>query len=34
LRLIQASGVDACIAAISEVVSGKARPDEGHVLGL
>jgi hypothetical protein len=34
LRLIQATGVDACVAAISEVVSGKARPDEGHVLGL
>jgi hypothetical protein len=34
LRVIEANGVEACVAAMTEVVSGKAKPDEGHVLGL
>ena len=34
LRVVQASGVDASLAAITEVVAGRARPDEGHVLSL
>ena len=34
LRVVEAKGVDACIVAINEVVSGKAKPEEGHVLSL
>ena len=34
LRVVQAKGIDACVTAMQEVVSGKAKPDEGHVLSL
>ena len=34
LRVVQAKGIDACVAAMQEVVSGLAKPDEGHVLSL
>ena len=34
LRVVEAKGVDACVAAVTEVVSGKAKPEEGHVLSL
>jgi len=34
LSVVRADGVDASLAAMSEVISGKARPDEGHVLSL
>jgi Protein of unknown function (DUF2855) len=34
LRVVQAKGIDACVAAMQEVVSGKAKPEEGHVLFL
>ena len=34
LRVVQAKGVAASLAAMTEVIAGKARPDEGHVLSL
>lgn len=34
LRVVRADGVDASLAAMTEVISGKAKPDEGHVLSL
>ena len=34
LRIVRATGVDASLAAMAEVISGKAKPDEGHVLSL
>lgn len=34
LRVVEATGAEACIAAMQEVVSGLAKPEEGHVLSL
>ena len=34
LRVVQAHGVEASLAAFTEVIDGKARADEGHVLSL
>ena len=34
LRIVRATGLEASQAAVAEVVSGKAKPDEGHVLSL
>lgn len=34
LRVIEAKGVEASMAAMAEVVAGKAKPEEGHVLSL
>ena len=34
LRVVEAKGVEASIAAMAEVVSGRAKPQEGHVLSL
>lgn len=34
LRIVRATGLAASQAAMAEVVSGKAKPDEGHVLSL
>jgi Protein of unknown function (DUF2855) len=34
LRIVNADGVGASLAAMSEVFGGRAKPDEGHVLSL
>ncbi len=34
LRVVRANGVEASVAAMAEVVSGLAKPEEGHVLSL
>ena len=34
LRVVEAKGVEASVAAMAEVVSGKSKPEEGHVLSL
>ena len=34
LRIVRATGLDASQAAMAEVIFGKAKPDEGHVLSL
>ena len=34
LQIVQVNGVAASLAAMAEVISGKAKPEEGHVLSL
>ena len=34
LRVVEATGVEACVAAVEKVVRGVARPEAGHVLSL
>ncbi len=34
LKVVTAEGFDASMAAMAEVIAGKARPEEGHVLSL
>ena len=34
LQIVQAKGVEASLAAMAEVIAGKAKPEEGHVLSL
>jgi hypothetical protein len=34
LHVVEAKGIDASMAAMAEVISGKAKPEEGHVLSL
>ena len=34
LRIVEANGVEASMAAMAEVIAGKAKPEEGHVLSL
>ena len=34
LQIVQVNGVDASLAAMAEVIAGKAKPVEGHVLSL
>ena len=34
LQIVQVKGVEASLAAMAEVIAGKAKPEEGHVLSL
>ncbi len=34
LQIVRVNGVEASLAAMAEVIAGKARPEEGHVLSL
>ena len=34
LRVVYAKGVEASLAAMTEVIAGDAKPEEGHVLSL
>jgi hypothetical protein len=34
LQIVQVNGVEASLAAMTEVIAGKAKPEEGHVLSL
>ena len=34
LRVVHAQGVEASLAAMTEVIAGRAKPEEGHVLSL